>query len=548
MSFLRSLLIAVIGGLLYGACFAPFRLQWLAWIVLAPLVVVMRAQPTAGRAALLGAAAALAGNYLTVHWLPHTITVYYQQPQPWGFAIFAAVSLAMVVPWLSAFGAATWLLSRRPGPFLPLSVAAAWVAVELARSTFLTGNPWVLLGYSQIGVDSVVQIADLAGVYGISFVLATSGAAVAELYLALRRRQAFDTRLAIAVGSALVLSAATYAYGRLRLAGADRADSTPASVGLVQGNLDLGSQWRQELYGRNLDVYMRLTHEVLSRERVDLVIWPEAAMTFFVADEPLYRAALGRLLQPFQSELLSGGPYAVEKAGPFYNSAYLLAANGDILARYDKEKLLPFAEYFPFGTGILRRNFGRVRQFTAVPTPALLPTAIGRAGVLICNEAMFPEIARRRVRAGAEILVNLSNDTWVGDEQFSAIAFATSLLRAVEQRRYLIRVSTSGPSAIIDPWGRRLVETAIAKRATAIGAVRPRSDRTIYSRVGDTFALACLLFLAIAVTSALLRRRPARPPWNLELGISNSRRRPRARGLRRYATTTSVGRTSRGDG
>src|SRR5262249_47755644 len=146
---------------------------------------------------------------------------------------------------------------------------------------------------------------------------------------------------------------------------------------------------------------------------------------------------------------------AANDPGAYWNSIFLLAASGEIRGRYDKEYLVPFAEYFPLGgIDVLRRRFERVRTFVpGLPRPPL-PTIAGPAGVLTCNEAMLPEIAGRRVAAGATYLVNPSNDSWLADPQYSAQQLDIVTMRAIEQRRYLVRASTSGPSAIIDPYGR----------------------------------------------------------------------------------------------
>ena len=151
---------------------------------------------------------------------------------------------------------------------------------------------------------------------------------------------------------------------------------------------------------------------------------------------------------------------------------------------------------------MLRRRFARVREFTPGAPTSPLPTSAGAAGVMICNEAMFPDTAAAHVRAGAEYLVNLANDTWVGDPKFAAIVFDTVVLRAVEQRRYLVRASTSGPSAIVDPLGRVTLATLPGTRGILSGTVRPAVLRTVYCRVGDVFAMACTAAAALA----LLRR------------------------------------------
>jgi len=478
----------------------------LAWIVLVPALIALRRASGWG-AAGLAALLALTGTCATVHWLPRTVSGYYQQPAVVGVALFLAVTLVMVIPPLVVFTLAYRRLAATARPHVPLLAGSAWVATDYMRAHVLTGNPWVLFGYSQVGMSPVAQIADVTSVYGPSFLLAATNVAIAEWWMARggtaeergRARQGLT-------GVALVLGV-VLAYGTARLM-ARPSDGSSVEVTVIQGNLDLGSQWREEFYGRNLDIYLRLTLQALRAEKPRLVVWPESTMTFFLADQPLYQAAIGHVLEAFGAELVAGGPYTAspDAAVPiFHNAAFSLAPSGRITARYDKEHLLPFAEYFPLRLDLLRRKFGRVREFTPGTTTSLLPTVAGLAGVLICNEAMFPEVARDRVRAGAELLVNLTNDTWVGDRTFSSIAFDMAVLRAIEQRRYLVRASTAGPSAIVDPWGRIVTETPLFTQTTATGRVAPARGLTPYARLGDAFAVACGLVAAAALA------RPARP-------------------------------------
>ena len=162
-------------------------------------------------------------------------------------------------------------------------------------------------------------------------------------------------------------------------------------------------------------------------------------MTFFLASEPRYRAAIGRLLASGDAELVAGGPsWEPGEAATYFNSVFLVTARGEIGGRYDKEYLVPFSEYFPLPqVDLLRRRFGRVRVFQHGTRIQPLEARLGPAGILVCNEAMLPEVAARRVRAGASFLVNPSNDDWIADPGFAAKMFEMVSLRAVEQRRYL---------------------------------------------------------------------------------------------------------------
>ena len=156
---------------------------------------------------------------------------------------------------------------------------------------------------------------------------------------------------------------------------------------------------------------------------------------------------------------------------------------------------MPFSEYFPFGSSrLMRRILEGGEIFTSGPAdPAPIDTRMGRAGILVCNEAMLPGVAAARVRAGAEVLVSPSNDAWINGMGFAEHMLAVVGMRAIEQRRYLLRASTSGASAVVDPWGRVAVRTAVRSRQIMLGGVRPEHGQTLYGRFGDVFALGCLL-------------------------------------------------------
>ncbi len=483
--------VIVVAGALYGLAFPPVAWRWLAWICLVPAIVVFNSS-SARRAFWGGALLAAVGACFTVYWLPMAAVTFYEQSLAVGLALFAGVTGIMVVPYVAAWA---WLHQRVrtlwPAYYPPIS-GAAFVAAELARSRILGGNPWAVFGYTQESGSLIAQTACLAGVYGISFVLVTSNIAIAEMLSARGRRRSAAITLSIVLATGL---------GAGWLARAPRAAApTPAArVGIVQGNIDLGARWRRELYGQTLSTYLEMTRSLLE-EKPDLVVWPETAMMFFVDREPRYQASIASFLRGSSAQLLSGAPRYLE--GPqtrYFNSVFLLDASGAIRDHYDKEKLLPFAERFPFGGDLVRRNFGRVREFTVGSDTAPLDSAIGRVGIVVCNEAMYPQYARDRVLAGAQLLANLTNDTWIDDAGYSRMAFDMAALRAVETGRYLIRASTAGPSAIVDPRGRVSGRTPLFTRTSLLGAVDARDHLTWYTRHGDVFAIACCLLSSIAL-------------------------------------------------
>ena len=503
----------VFSAVLYGLCFPPPAWRPLAWVAQVPFLLALRR--SGFRLALfLAWVFTVTVAYTVGDWFPRAVANYYAQPASIGVAFFFSVASIMAAPYVMAFAVVYRWLGRRGGAVLPLLAAAAWVGGEIGRVKLLTGNPWAVFGYSQAGNTLLVQIADLTGVYGVSFLLVAVNAALAEVCLSTREGSGGlrPVLLGLLLAGGTVAGAAAYGALRLGAAALTGTPGLPRQIAIVQGNLDLGAQWSSGFYGRNLDAYLRLTQAALRGSAAQLVFWPESAMTFFLEQEPAYRSAIAQVLGASGAQLVAGGPRQWGEA-TYYNSTFLLSARGDILGRYDKEQLLPFAEYFPLRRlDFLRRRFGRVREFSAGAPALPLPTVAGRAGILVCNEAMFPEPAAARVAAGAEYLVNPANDSWLGDRKFSAQVFDIVSLRAVEQRRYLVRSSTCGPSAIVDPFGRVVVCTEPFTAAWISGQIHPLQVRTVYSRIGDLFAVLCLVLVGVRALVLINSRGSAQWP------------------------------------
>jgi apolipoprotein N-acyltransferase len=516
-----SLVATAASAILCGLAFPTTGWKLLAWVGVAPFLVAIRLS-SLGRASLLACVWTLLFWSILWRWGPGAVSTYFLQSKLVGVAFLLGTAILMFLPYHLAFTAAYRALSSRVGASLPLLAAAAWAAAELARgrlftgTSFFIGNPWGILGYSQVGFDPVMQIASITGIYGVSFVLITVNAAVADFSIELWKRRLLPRRASAGLGLALLVAAGALAFGyaALRAAPGQERTASPVRTAVIQANLGSTSRWRSDLYGRNLDTYLRLTLETLAARDPEIVFWPESAMTFFLERERGYRWAIGKALSTNGAELIAGAPRAVGPGEPdYFNSIYLISGEGEILARYDKEYLVPFAEFSPFReVDLLERRFGPIRQFSAGEPAPPLPTRAGSAGIAVCNEVMFPEIVGRRVAEGAAYLVNPANDSWVPDLQFAMHQFHIASARAVEQRRYLVRASTSGPSAIVDPWGRVQVRTEPFERDVIVGTIRPNTELSVYGRVGDLFGLLCgISVLAALITGYARASRAGRP-------------------------------------
>lgn len=490
--------LAAASGLLGALAFPPWDLGWIAFVAWAPLLfAVGQARPR--EAAGLGYAAGLAFYLATIWWVVITMTTYGRMPLALSVAALLLLcgvlaGYTAVFAWLLALGRARL---RLPDGLAPLVGAGLWTALEFLRTYLFSGFPWALAGYTQYRQPSVRLLAALAGVYGISaLVLLVNGAAAGMLACLLAPRSGPNRWRRLGGHGATVALVAVgvvaYALGGWR----DVTGGPAIRVGLLQGNIDQAVKWDRGYQRRTLETYERLSRQVAA-ERPSLIVWPETAVPFFLRHEP----ELGPRVQAFVAEtgipMLIGSPEAGAD-GLLYNSAFLLGSDGVFRGRYDKRHLVPFGEYVPLQevfffldklvTGI--GDFGRGRTATVF-------AGVGpRFSVMICYEVIFPAEVREFARAGAEFLVNITNDAWFGRSGAPYQHLAMAAVRAVENGSYLVRAANTGVSAVIAPSGAVLAETPIFAEAAVVETIRARQGETPYTRYGDVLAYGCVIFLA----------------------------------------------------
>ena len=515
----RLILLACASGFLYPLSFPAFDLGALAWLALVPLHLAVE-YVSPGRAFRLGWIAGTLAFTGSMFWVITAMNLYGKVPLPIAIlvmlllTVYLGLYLAIYAAGLCWIRSAFPTLGFLPAPFL-------WVSLELIRTYVLTGLPWVLFGYSQYQPLSIIQLADHFGVYGVSFLLVLVNAALAETILwsikAYRgfQRHSFPWPSAAAavagVGMALF-------YGVTLLSAADQVPVRTLSVGVVQPNVEQAQKWdvafRQETMGR----FARLTADL--GPDVDLIVWPEAATPFVFELEPQYRAIVSDMAQQADAPLLFGSP-ALRRypdGRPFLlNSAYLLATEGQILGRYDKQHLVPFGEYIPFHNSLLfflDKLVEGIGDFEAGPGPTLLmfkprekvpPMAAAatapdfhvKFGVVICYEVIFPNLVRQFAANGADFMVTVTNDAWFGPSSAPYQHFGMVVLRAVENRMAFARAANTGISGFIDPYGRVTQQSSIFTQTALKDTIMLSPQRTFYAQYGDLFAYGCVILTAL---------------------------------------------------
>ncbi|MBI3603169.1 MAG: apolipoprotein N-acyltransferase [Nitrospirae bacterium] len=519
-------LLAGLTGLLYPLCFPDFDLGFLAWVALLPLHLVL-ATATLRRAFWLGWLAGLIAFVGVVSWVVTAMHLYGKVPLAASNAIMVllAAYLGLYVG-LYALGA-TWLHRALPRLSL-LGAPFLWIALEWFRTYLFSGLPWDLIGYSQYRWLTAIQIADHAGVYGVSFVVVLVNVALAETVLWIlnrSRRPSEGTRVVpfpwLTPAAAILSVSVTLLYGQSQLDAVSTAPDRSLTIGLVQANIDQAHKWDDAYRRETLDRYLRLTAQAAGGS--DLLIWPEAATPFLFERETAYRGEVTDLVRTQGVPLLLGSPalrYYPNGRPYLLNSAYFLAPDGEVLGRYDKQHLVPFGEYIPLKSSLLfflEKLVEGIGDFEAGTTATVLsvPAKSGtspapnpaRFGVVICYEVIFPDLVREFARGGAGFMVTITNDAWFGASAAPFQHFGMVVFRAVENRRAFARAANTGISGFIDPQGHILQATPIFEERAVTGRLPVETTLTVYSRYGDVFAYACVIITGLLCGAARWRRR-----------------------------------------
>jgi apolipoprotein N-acyltransferase len=484
--------LAILSGLLLALSFPSFGIPALAWIALAPLIVVLDT-PSLPRAFALGLTTGVVYFTGTLYWITHVMNSY------GGLQLWSAVVInAALIAYLALFPAVFAVILHRAivahGPPALLAVPCVWVATELGRTYVFTGFPWVLLGYSQTSVLPVAQLASVVGVYGVSGLVAAASAAVAYAVGSPGRREWRSARVRFAPLAAVMIAvAAVAAWGTIRLSRGELTRAgEPIRVGLIQGNVDQGEKWDAARAGAIFRDHLRMTREAIARH-AEAVLWPESSTPFFFEEDRPNAEQVRALARSTGVPLLFGSDQMERGVPPrYFNSAFLVRPDGTTGAVYRKMHLVPFGEYVPlkkllfFAAPLVEA----VSDFSPGLDPVLITLGEHRISTAICYEVVYPDLVRQFVRNGSELLTTITNDAWFGRTSAPYQHFAQASMRAIENGRYLVRAANTGISGIVDPYGRVVVESGIFEPAVIVGEARFLRSTTIYTRIGDVFAYA----------------------------------------------------------
>ena len=500
---LTATAVALLSSFLLILSFPDFNLWPMVFVGLVPLLFIVVNKPAPAHALLIGWLSGAVFFYASCYWLTFSMINYGGLPTLVAYLLLIPGALAVgLFPGLFALGLALAVRVWRTkalllAPFL-------WVTFEWARLG-ITGQLWNALGYSLAFQARLIQPAGWGGVYAVSFLIVAVNAAIA---FALIERSSNAIAISMLVLFLVVISVlVSHPVSPSSHGGID------ARIVALQPNVPMhlvkSVQEMRELTTRHITMTENALRD-LPRDGVStVVIWPESPMNFTYGSDSTFRALITNFARQHKVSVLFNSQELAPNDG-IYNSAMLINDEGQLVGQYDKIRLLPFGEYVPLPRWVPGASLisGIVGDFMPGNNYTLFQAGNAKAGVFICIESAYPSIARTFANEGAEVLINISNDGYLGRTAVVRQHLANAVFRAVENGRPVLRVTNTGITAYIDAKGQIKDPTPVFEPAVRVWTICCTSaDKTFYTRNGDLFALFCTLIMGLVVFAYVVQRR-----------------------------------------
>jgi apolipoprotein N-acyltransferase len=502
--YLTKVILIIISSLLYALSFPKLNLWFIAYFAIVPLLIAIN--KTEIRFAFLSGLifGAISGVFM-FYWVTVAMTVY--GDIHWFFSMILLVALGLIVG-LVFFAPLTALINlfNKKNIHPLFAIPPLWVTFEYIKTYLFTGFPWNLTGYSQLPFRKIIQVADITGVYGVSFLVVFINAAIYSTIVNYYEKKKVSTYELI-LTLLLLLTVLFYGTVQEKRWGSLIQQGKVLNFGLIQGNINQDQKWDRAYQDETMRIYTELTQKSFD-SGAELVVWPETATPFYFQSSISYREQVLALVRNNKKWLIFGSPaYSYHnKKMHLYNSAYSTSPDGEVTGRYDKMHLVPFGEYVPLKKILffVDKLVPAAGDFSQGNDFILLKAGEFKAGMSICYEVIFPAQVRRFVKQGADILITITNDAWFGKTSAPYQHFQMAAFRAVENRRPLLRAANTGITGYVDQTGKVIAKTDIFTTEWLNGTVRITQKMSFYSQYGDVFSiLMCIWTSGIVLYSYL---------------------------------------------
>lgn len=476
---LKNILLSILSGAIIAISFPKFNLSFLIWVAFIPLLVSIN-KSDKKTAFFYGLLTGTISNCVILYWLVPTFTT---AGEPFLLGLFCLILLSTYIGiYTGIFCFFLVILKSLPTIFYISIASSLWVFLEYLRSHLFTGFPWALLGYTQWNFLTLIQIADITGIYGISFLIIL-------VNLAIFQRKSKSIIFAASIFLIFLI------YGTVRLKFNSALESQPKiKVSILQGNIDQYKKWNKKYEQEIMDTYKDLALKS-SKEKPEIIIWPESAIPgYLLHQKELYDQTIEIIKRSGSYHLIGSSDFDYREN--LYNSAMLFSPEGDLIGKYNKIHLVPFGETIPLQSLLSKyiNVLNELGDFSSGKDYTIFEINKTKLSASICFESIFPHLIRKFVINGAEILVNLTNDGWYLKTSAPYQHFYFNIFRAIENRRPVVRAANTGISGVINQNGEIEIKSEIFEKTFLTSIVEPSSKMTFYTKCGDIFAIFCSIF------------------------------------------------------
>jgi len=516
-----NFILIFISALLYTLSFPKFSLWWLSFICLIPLFIVIKREPSLSKQIFFGFLWSSGMTSGMGYWVFHALLGHFAVPLPKALLFF---SLCFILPMGLIFLFFVLLfryLNQERLFFYAFVVPSAWVFVEYTKELIPIMIPWGSIGYAIVDFSTFIQIADIIGIYGVTFLVVMINALLFYSGLIWRNEKIStnhrmakislvkairSNRVILPLSIVCLLILIPVGYGINKISSLEEQvktshlDDAAMQAVLVQGNFSLKERWSGMGFYHRIKSYLEMSG-IASENKKRVIVWPETTLNSSThVNNQLFKQIMNSIGE--HSLLISGGLNESNR-GEMFNCAYIISGKGRLF-RYDKHILLPYSETSPL-IDLLDQYYSAPSQFSSGRTSSSVQTTHGCLGVSICFEILYPGYIRRSVKEGAEFLVNISNDSWFGNSAMPYNHFNASRLRAIENGRFLLRTSNSGISAVIGPDGVAVSESSLFRREKILADFRNMKEITLYTMFGDWFLYVSVILLLAALVIFVIK-------------------------------------------
>ncbi|NWF98370.1 MAG: apolipoprotein N-acyltransferase [Nitrospirae bacterium] len=496
---------AIISGILLVMCFPKPDFYLLAWVAMVPfLISLYNKEPK--QSFVSGFFLGIPYFFGTLYWIYYSINHY--GGISFSGSIFLVILLCLYLSLYTGLFAFIFSVAIQNTKLPGLIIAPIfWVVIEFIRAYAFTGFPWSSLGYSQYKFLSIIQIADITGIYGISFLIMSLNGAISDIILLKKRINNIPLfpkyQFYFWLISLVLVFILSIIYGQIRLS-QDRAGKT-ITASIIQGNIEQDKKWDSSYQNEVLSAYKEITLAA-SLKKPDIIIWPETALPFFFGED----ISLTRNIIDFQKNISTNLLFGTimfkdKKKQPFQlsNSAVLLNETGKVIFTYDKIHMVPFGEYVPLRNILffIDKLVTGIGDYTPGKSYIKAKSSSGNFAVLICYEIIFPGLVRKFFTDKGDYIVNITNDAWFGKTSGPYQHFSMAVFRAIENRKPVLRAANTGISGFIDSNGRILYKTNLFEKTFLVEKIKTDCTKSFYSKYGDLFSYFCIIFTVILLSN-----------------------------------------------